>query len=160
MLWGQPIKVFTDHKNLMRDAQGLTSGRVYQSRLQLEEYGPKIVYIKGIHNTIADAFSQLEYDPSVNQTSESYFMTKVSKSSKCAQRQNLMAISKHWCQLEVDTNKQEDLNLAFANHGEEDETSYDTTVEIAKAQQKDHKLKVYYMQNAKNTKSGFAFSAY
>ncbi len=25
MLWGQPIKVFTDHKNLMRDALGLTS---------------------------------------------------------------------------------------------------------------------------------------
>jgi hypothetical protein len=24
MLWGQSIKVFTDHKNLMRDAQGLT----------------------------------------------------------------------------------------------------------------------------------------
>jgi hypothetical protein len=24
MLWGQPIKVFTDHKNLMRDALGLT----------------------------------------------------------------------------------------------------------------------------------------
>ncbi len=25
MLWGQPIKVFTDHKNLMRDALGSTS---------------------------------------------------------------------------------------------------------------------------------------
>jgi hypothetical protein len=31
-----------------------------------EEYGPKIVYIKGIHITIADAISWLEYDPSVN----------------------------------------------------------------------------------------------
>jgi hypothetical protein len=29
MLWGQQIKVFTDHKNLMRDALGLTSDRVY-----------------------------------------------------------------------------------------------------------------------------------
>jgi hypothetical protein len=29
MLWGQPIKVFIDHKNLMRDALGLTSDRVY-----------------------------------------------------------------------------------------------------------------------------------
>ncbi len=29
MLWGQPIKVFTDHKNLMRDALGLTSDQVY-----------------------------------------------------------------------------------------------------------------------------------
>ncbi len=30
MLWGQQIKVFTDHANLMRDALGLTSDQVYQ----------------------------------------------------------------------------------------------------------------------------------
>jgi hypothetical protein len=29
MLWGQPLKVFTDHANLMRDALGLTSDQVY-----------------------------------------------------------------------------------------------------------------------------------
>ena len=51
MLWGQCIKVYTDHKNLTWDALGLTSDRVYQWRLILEEYGPEIVYIKGIHNT-------------------------------------------------------------------------------------------------------------
>jgi hypothetical protein len=49
MLWGQNIKVFIDHANLMRDALGLTSDRVYQWRLLLEEYRPKIVCIKGIH---------------------------------------------------------------------------------------------------------------
>ncbi len=38
MLWGQNIKVFTDHANLMRDALGLNSDRVYQWRLLLEEY--------------------------------------------------------------------------------------------------------------------------
>jgi hypothetical protein len=27
----------------------------------LKKYGPEIVYIKGIHNTIADAISWLEY---------------------------------------------------------------------------------------------------
>ena len=53
MLWGQNIKVFTDHAHLMRDALGLTLDRVCQWRLLLEEYGPKIVYIKGIHNTNA-----------------------------------------------------------------------------------------------------------
>jgi hypothetical protein len=37
MLWGQNIKVFTDHANLMKDALGLTSDRVYQWRLMLEE---------------------------------------------------------------------------------------------------------------------------
>jgi hypothetical protein len=70
MPWGQNIKVFTDHANLMRDALGLTLDQVYQWRLLLEEYGPKIVYIKGIHNTVAYAVLQLEYDPSVNQTAE------------------------------------------------------------------------------------------
>jgi hypothetical protein len=95
MLWGQSIKVFTDHANLIRDALGLTSDRVYQWRLLLEEYGPKIVYIKGIHNTIADAISRLEYDPSVNQTAESSHMTKVKKrSSKRSQRQSWMTVSK------------------------------------------------------------------
>jgi hypothetical protein len=44
MLWGQNIKVFTDHTNIIRDALGFTLDRVYQWRLLLEEYGPKIVY--------------------------------------------------------------------------------------------------------------------
>jgi hypothetical protein len=46
MLWGQDIKVFTDHKNLTRDALGLTSDRVYHWRLLLEDYAPQIIYIK------------------------------------------------------------------------------------------------------------------
>jgi hypothetical protein len=66
MLWSQSMKVYTDHANLIRDALGMNSDRMYQWRLLLEEYVPKIVYIKGIYNTIADAISQLEYDPSVN----------------------------------------------------------------------------------------------
>ncbi len=77
MLWGQSIKVYTDYANLIRDALGMTLDRVYRWRLLLEEYKPKIVYIKGIHNTVADAISRLEYDPSVNQTAENYHLTKV-----------------------------------------------------------------------------------
>jgi hypothetical protein len=46
MLWGKTLKVFTDHKNLMRDALGLTLDQVYQWRLLLEEYRLKIVYKK------------------------------------------------------------------------------------------------------------------
>ena len=42
MLWGQRIKVFTDHKNLIQDALGLTSDRVYRWRLLLEEFGPEL----------------------------------------------------------------------------------------------------------------------
>ncbi len=55
MLWGQNIKVYTDHKNLTRDALGLTSDRVYHWQLLLEEYAPKIIYIKWNHNTVVDA---------------------------------------------------------------------------------------------------------
>jgi hypothetical protein len=72
----------------------------------MEEYGPKIVYITCIHNTVADAISWLEYDPSINQTAENYHMTKVKKrSSKRSQRQSWMTVSKHWCNLKIDTDK-------------------------------------------------------
>ena len=67
MLWGQKIKVYTDHKNLKQDALGTTSDRVYRWRILLEEFAPEIVYIKGIHNTVADAISRLEYTPAVEQ---------------------------------------------------------------------------------------------
>ncbi len=65
MLWGQQINVYTDHKNLTstRDGLGLTSDRVTRWRILLEEYAPEIIYIKGIHNTVADAISRLDYDP-------------------------------------------------------------------------------------------------
>jgi hypothetical protein len=126
MLWGQQIKVFTDHTNLMRDALGLASDQVYQWRLLLEEYGPKIVYIEGIHNTMADAVSRLEYDPSINQTAESFHTTKVRNNS--SQRQCWMTVSKKWCKLDIDsdnldsyTDKHDDWNLVFAHHEEEEE---------------------------------------
>ncbi len=45
-----------------------TSDRVYQWRLLLEEYAPKIIYIKVIHNTVADAILQLDYNPKINIT--------------------------------------------------------------------------------------------
>ena len=66
MLWGQHIKVFTDHKNLTHKALELTSDRVYRWRLLLEEYGPENVYIKGVDNTVAGDLSRLEYDPKNN----------------------------------------------------------------------------------------------
>ena len=47
MLWGQIIVVYTDHKNLMQQALGLTSDRVYPWRLIIKEYGPEIIHIRG-----------------------------------------------------------------------------------------------------------------
>jgi hypothetical protein len=99
--------------------------------------------------TVADAISQLEYDPSINLTTKKYHMMKVKKrSSKRSQRQSWMTVSKHWCNLEIDTNKHKDLNFAFANHREEDEIYPLTTIVIAEAQHKDQELKAYYKNNS------------
>ncbi len=51
----QQINVYTDHKNLTGDDLGLTSDRVTRWRILLEEYAPEIIYIKGIHNMVAEA---------------------------------------------------------------------------------------------------------
>jgi hypothetical protein len=48
-------------------------------------------------------------------------MTKVNKNSKAVRDKTGQQSQKQWCKLTVDTNKHEDLNLMFANHGKEDE---------------------------------------
>ncbi len=68
----------------------------------LEEYGPEINYIKGMQNTVADAVSRLEYDPSVNRTAESFHMIKV-RNRKGHQKHSWMTVSKYWCKLDIDS---------------------------------------------------------
>ena len=64
-------------------------------------------------------------------------MTKVKGNSRSVQRQNWLAVSKHWRNVETDnTTKHEDLNLVFATHGEEDEIYPLMIIEIAEAQRK------------------------
>ncbi len=123
----------------MRDALGLNSDQVYQWRLLLEEYGPGIVYIKGIHNTVADAVLRLEHNPSVNQTAESFHTTKV-RNKHIHQRQCWMTVSKYWCKLDIDsdnldsyTDKHNNWNFVFAHHKEEDKIHPITLTEIADA---------------------------
>ncbi len=120
----------------------------------LEEYRPEIVYIKGTHNTVADAVLRLEYDPSINQTAESFHTTKVRNNSH--KRQCWMTVLKNWCKLDIDsdnldsyTNKHDDWNLVFAHHKEEDKVYPLTLIEIANAQHKDQELKVCLKKNAK-----------
>jgi hypothetical protein len=127
----------------------------------LEEYGPKIVYIKDIHNIVAYTALWLEYDPSVNQTAESFYMTKV-RNSQSSQRQNWMVVNKSWCKLDIDTesldlytNKYDDWNLVFAHHKEEDEIYLLTTIEIAEAQHKDQELMVYFKKSTKMPQEDF-----
>ena len=100
MLWGQKLKVFTDHKNLIQDALGLTSDRVYWWRLLLEEFGPEIVHIKGIQNTVADAISRLDFGPVQDE------------------KANWMTFTKCWCHytmqatpMESTTNQQQQINM-------------------------------------------------
>jgi len=104
MLWGQKLMVFTDHKNLIQDALGLTS-----DRLLLEEYGPEIVHIKGIHNTVADAISRLDCSPVQDE------------------KANLMTFTKCWCHYtmhalteESKHTHQHQMNMVFTNSSEED----------------------------------------
>ena len=64
------LKVYTDHSNLTNYALWSTSDQIYRWRQLIEEYDPEIIYIMGIHNTVADAISRLENDPSANPTTD------------------------------------------------------------------------------------------
>jgi hypothetical protein len=151
MLWGQTIKVYTDHKNLIQDALGLTSDRVYRWRLLLEEFAPKIVYKKGIHNMVADAISRLEYNPEVNSTSEFNYST-FGIPAKGETIVKWKAFSELWhCYNKNNPGNETqecNLNKVFANHSKEEEIFPLTTPEIAEAQKADVKLKHCFRRNA------------
>jgi hypothetical protein len=137
LLWGQDIKVYTNHKNLTRDALGLTSDRVYRRQLLLEKYAPEIIYMKGIHNTVADAFLQLEYDPKLNKTNEyTHAMIGVEPEELSTQRWKSFAC--HWRSYnEASTLTQAHcfhMNEVFANCSDEDKIYPLTTAEIVAAQ--------------------------
>ncbi len=151
MLWGQDIKVYTDHKNLTRDALGFTTDRVYRWWLLLEEYAPKIIYIKGIHNTVADAILQLEYDPKLNKTNEyTHAMLGVEPVELSAQRWKSFAHRWH-CYNETSMPTQAycfHMNEVFANCSDEDEIYPLRTVEIVEAHRADASLKHLFKCNA------------
>jgi hypothetical protein len=92
MLWGQQIVVYTDHKNLMQEAVGLTSDRVYHWRLIIKEYGSEIIYIKGKHNTVADAISRLDFSPKAETNN--------------SDQKNWMILTKCWCAFSTHTMQQ------------------------------------------------------
>jgi hypothetical protein len=151
MLWKQDIKVYTDHKNLTKDALGLTSDRVCRWRLLLEEYAPEIVYIKDIHNTVADAILGLEDDPKLNKTNEyTHAMLGVKTEELSVQRWKSFAY--HWHSYnETSTPTQVYcfyMNEVFANCSDEDEIYPLPTEEIAEAQWADASLKHLFKRNA------------
>ena len=146
--------MFTDHKQKisyeMFYAQPLIGWR-----LRLKEHRPKIIFIKGIHNTIAYAISRLGYDPSVNQTAESYFTMKVNKKSKVVRDRTGRQSQMQWCKLNVFTSKREDFNLMFTINGKED--GIYPLKRDSKAQKKDQRSIV---TTCKNTYKGFVISTY
>ena len=79
ILFGYPIRVFSDHKNLVHAATQSQSQRVMRWRLILEEFGPDIQHIKGVDNTVADAISRL---PTTNQDSKETCTEAQNPSSK------------------------------------------------------------------------------
>jgi hypothetical protein len=61
----------------------------------VEEYAPEIIYIKGIHKTVVNAISQLEYDPKLNKINEyTHVMLGVEPEGMSAQRWKSFA--HHW----------------------------------------------------------------
>ncbi len=123
MLWGQNAMVYTDHKNLTIDALGLSSDRVYRWRLLLEEYAPQIIYIKGIHNTVPDAVSRLDYDPQLNKTNE-YTHATLGVEPEQLSAQRWKSFAHHWFSYnESNTPTQTycfHMNEVFANCSDED----------------------------------------
>jgi hypothetical protein len=137
MLWGQRINVYINHKNLTQDGLGLTSNRVTCWRILLEEYAPEIIHIKGIHYTVADAISQLDYDPKLNSTNEYNHATHVMSTYKEACQKWLMC-SKFWScynetQGDPDKTNTIQMNQVFTKHSEEDEIYPLTLKEIVEA---------------------------
>ncbi len=69
ILLGHSIIVYTDHKNLTYKVAN--TQRVMRWRLLIEEYGPELKYIKGVHNVVADALSRLDLLPPNKSISDS-----------------------------------------------------------------------------------------
>jgi hypothetical protein len=140
MLWGQTIKVYTDHKNLTQDALGLTSDRVYHWQLLLEEFA-----------TVADAISQLDYNPEVIPTSKFNYST-FGIQAKGDTIVKWKAFSKLWHCYNGNNPGNEtqecNLNEVFANYSKEEEIFPLTTPEIAEAQKANSKLKYCFRCNA------------
>jgi len=96
----------------------------------------RIIYIKGIHNTVADAISQLDYDPKLNTTNEYNHAMHV-MSTKVVSNDQWMMFLKFWSCFnetqdpdELNTIK---MNQVFANRSEEDEIFPLTMKEIVEA---------------------------
>jgi RNase H-like domain found in reverse transcriptase len=58
ILLGHQIKVFTDHKNLVYKT--FNTEHVMRWRVIMEEFGPKLTYVKGVNNVVADTLTRMK----------------------------------------------------------------------------------------------------
>lgn len=65
MIWCQEIMFYTDHKSLIQDALGFSIDHVLRWCMLLDEYDPKVNFIKGIHNTTAIIISRIASNTAV-----------------------------------------------------------------------------------------------
>ncbi len=117
----------------------------------MEEYAPEIIYIKGIHNTVAEAILQLKYDPKLNKTNE-YTHAMLGVEPEELSTQQWKSFAHHWRSYNEASMPTQahcfHMNEVFANHSDEDEIYPLTTVEIAAAQRADASLKHLFKCNA------------
>jgi hypothetical protein len=117
----------------------------------LKEFAPEILYLKGIHNTVVDTISQLDYNPEVNPISKFNYST-FGIPAKGETIVKWIAFSKLWCCYNKNNSGNEtqehNLNEEFANHSKEEEIFPLTTPEIAAAQKANGELKHCFIHNA------------
>ncbi len=107
--------------------------------------------IKGIHNTVADAISQLEYNPFLNLTNE-YNHATHGMSTKEPAHHKWNTFSKHRRSSYNEScgqsnTKYAHLNQVFANRSEGDKIYPLTVAEVAEAQKADAELKHCFKRN-------------
>ena len=145
MLWGNKIKVYTDHQNLFQSGLGQASDRVLRWRLILEEFGPEIVYIKGIDNIVADAISRLEYTlPTKEEVKDLKYTERFCYFTRLLNRYTESATAFIHTLPLFDEFVRDCFVLRSLSHEEEDSEDeiYPVTLtEIADAQRKDDELK-------------------
>ena len=114
----------------------------YRWRLLLEEYGPEIVHIKGIHNTVANAISMLESGPIQDD------------------KANWITFTKCWCHYVMhatsaestyDYDHQEQINMVFKNCNKEVVIYPLNVKEMAQAQKDDSFLKKLHKHDKYST---------
>ena len=91
----------------------------------------EIIYIKGIHNTVADAIFRLEFSPKINPSLDT-------------DTQNWMILTKNWCAIDQfaqpENEQNMEINYVFPNCSNEEDIFPLTISEIAEDQLKDKAL--------------------